>query len=193
MLHYLPSGMRYILLHTPWIKWVSSLTTARAALIVIPPNVLCWSRMSKGGVGGGTAVGAEPSHQYSITFCCHVTDSSKRSVWHNCHLTRMKQKYRTEFFHMEKMVPIDFYSCLLNVSGDQTVDLSIAKWWVVHFSSGNSDLKDKTHSRLPCTAAIPQNDEVSISSSARISGLWAELCPRAEYQLQPLGTMVTML
>jgi len=29
---------------------------------------------------GGMAVEAEPSHQYSITFCCHVTDGSKGAV-----------------------------------------------------------------------------------------------------------------
>lgn len=75
----------------------------------------------------------------------------------------MKQKCRTEFYHVEKLVPVDFYSYMLKVSGDQIVDLSTAKRWVVHFSSDNSDLKDKTHSRLPCTAGTPQNDETSIS------------------------------
>ena len=32
---------------------------------------------------GGTAVEAEPSHQYSITCCCCVTDGSKEAVWQN--------------------------------------------------------------------------------------------------------------
>jgi len=28
---------------------------------------------------------------------------------------------------------------LLNVYGDQTVDVSTVRWWVVHFSSGDSE------------------------------------------------------
>ena len=41
----------------------------------------------------------------------------------------MKQRYVTEFFHLEKMVPTDIHWCLLNVNGDQTVDMTIVKWW----------------------------------------------------------------
>ena len=32
---------------------------------------------------GGMAVGAEPSHQYSITCCCHVADGSRGALWHD--------------------------------------------------------------------------------------------------------------
>ena len=32
---------------------------------------------------GSMVVEAEPSHQYSITLCCHVTDSSRGAVWQN--------------------------------------------------------------------------------------------------------------
>jgi len=38
----------------------------------------------------------------------------------------------------EKMAPTDTYWCLLNVSGDQTVDVSTVRRWVVCFSRGNS-------------------------------------------------------
>ena len=31
----------------------------------------------------GMAVEVEPSHQYPITFCCQVTDTSRGAVWHN--------------------------------------------------------------------------------------------------------------
>jgi len=36
---------------------------------------------------GDMAVGVELSHQYSVTFCCHATNGSKRAVWQNnfCH------------------------------------------------------------------------------------------------------------
>lgn len=59
---------------------------------------------------GGIAVDAEPSCQYSVTFCCHVTDgregqpdkmTSDMEVY-------MKQKRVTEFLHVEKMAPLTF-------------------------------------------------------------------------------------
>ena len=53
--------------------------TTRAALKVMPPILLCWLTMSEVNVGG-MAVEAEPSHQYSIIFCCRVTDSSNGAV-----------------------------------------------------------------------------------------------------------------
>ena len=42
----------------------------------MPPTLLCWPRMSEVDVGG-MALEVEPSHQRSITFCCHVTDGSR--------------------------------------------------------------------------------------------------------------------
>ena len=51
----------------------------RAALKVMPPVLLFWSMMSEADVGG-IAVEAEPSHQYSVTFCCCVTDGSRGTV-----------------------------------------------------------------------------------------------------------------
>ena len=55
---------------------------ARAPLKAVPPILLCWPMMSEADVGG-MAVEVEPSHQYSITFCCHITDGSRRAVWQN--------------------------------------------------------------------------------------------------------------
>ena len=37
------------------------------------------------------------------------------------------------------MAAIDIHQCLLNVSGDQTVDVNTVRQWVVHFSTGSSD------------------------------------------------------
>lgn len=51
----------------------------------------------------------------------------------------MKQWYVTELFHVEKISPIDIHQHLMNVYGDQTVDVSIVKWWVLHINSGDSD------------------------------------------------------
>ena len=39
---------------------------------------------------------------------------------------------------MEKTAPVDVPLHLLNISGYQTVGVSTVKWWVVHFSSGDS-------------------------------------------------------
>ena len=51
----------------------------------------------------------------------------------------MKQRGVTEFLHAERMVPTDTHHHLLNVYGDQAAIVSRVRWWVVHFSSGNSD------------------------------------------------------
>ena len=51
------------------------------------------------------------------------------------------------FLHVEKMAPIDIHWCLLYVYGDQTVDVSTVRQWVVRFSRSNSNVKDKPCSR----------------------------------------------
>ena len=52
---------------------------------------------------------------------------------------RMKQRYVTEFLHVEKMAPTDIHWLLLSFSEDQTDDVSTVRWWMLHFSSGESD------------------------------------------------------
>ena len=37
------------------------------------------------------------------------------------------------------IVPTHASQCLLNIYGDQRVDASIVRWWVVHFSNGDRD------------------------------------------------------
>lgn len=51
----------------------------------------------------------------------------------------MKKRCGIEFLHVEKMAPIDIYQCFLNTSGEQTVDVSTVRRWVVCFSSSDSD------------------------------------------------------
>jgi len=55
----------------------------------------------------------------------------------------MKQRGGIKFLHEEKMAPIDIHQHLLNVYGEQTVDVSTVRQWVVHFSSGSSNMKLK--------------------------------------------------
>jgi len=33
--------------------------------------------------GGGMAVEVEPSHQYSVTFCCCMTEGCRGALWQN--------------------------------------------------------------------------------------------------------------
>ena len=40
-----------------------------------------------------------------------------------------------EFLCAEKMAPIEVHRCFLNLCGDQTVDASTVRRWVVYFSS----------------------------------------------------------
>ena len=52
----------------------------------------------------------------------------------------MKQMCGAESFHGEKTASVDIHQHLLNVYEDQTLDVSIER----HFSSGNSDVTDKS-------------------------------------------------
>jgi transposase len=72
---------------------------------------------------------------------------------------RMKQRCILEFLHVEKVAPNDIHRCLLNIYGDQTVDVSTVWQWVARFSSGDSDVKDKPRSGWPCRDVTPRNEE----------------------------------
>jgi len=50
----------------------------------------------------------------------------------------MEQRCVIQFLQAEKMAPIDIHQHLLNIYGDQTMDVSTVRWWVVYFSSGSS-------------------------------------------------------
>jgi len=49
----------------------------------------------------------------------------------------MKQISGTEFLHAEKTPPTDIHQCLLNVCGEQTVDMSTVRCGAVCFSAGD--------------------------------------------------------
>jgi transposase len=63
---------------------------------------------------------------------------------------RMKQRCVIEFLHAEKIAPNDIHRSLLNVYGDQRVDVSTVRRWVARISSGDSDVKDKPRSGHSC-------------------------------------------
>lgn len=54
----------------------------RAALKVMPLVFWCLPTTSEADVGA-MAEGFEPSHQHSVTFCCHVMDGSREAVGQN--------------------------------------------------------------------------------------------------------------
>ena len=60
---------------------------------------------------------------------------------------------------VEKMALSDIHHCLLNIYGDQTMDVSTVRRLVVHFSSGDYDERYKSRSRCSCIANTPQNEE----------------------------------
>jgi len=51
----------------------------------------------------------------------------------------MKQRSVTECLFVEKMASTDIHQHSLTVYGDQAVDVSTVRRWVLRFSSGNSD------------------------------------------------------
>jgi hypothetical protein len=53
---------------------------------------------------------------------------------------RTKQRCVTEFLHVETFPPIDIHQRLINVYGDQTVDVSTVMLWVMHCSSDPAQL-----------------------------------------------------
>ena len=94
----------------------------RAALKVMPLIVWCWPMSSEADVGG-VAVGVEPSHQYSMTCYCRVTDGSRGAVRHSGSdvEVHMKQRCVTELLHVETMSPTDIHRRTRSIEGDQAV------------------------------------------------------------------------
>ena len=102
----------------------------------------------------------------------------------------MKQRCVIEFLHAEKIAPNDIHRCLLNIYGDQTVDVNTVRWWVAHFSSGDSDMKDKPRSGRPCIAVTQRNEEhldQLIRANRRITT--RELCTELNIGCNTLETM----
>ena len=81
-------------------------------------------------------------HQYFIILCCCVMDGSRGAVWQNGIWRASANEVRGWNWIPpcgKKMAPIGIHWHLLNVCGDQPVDVSTMRWWVVYFSSGSND------------------------------------------------------
>ena len=103
-------------------------SSTRTAAKVMPPILLCWPKTSEVDVGGVT-VEAELSHRTFPTCCCHVTDDSRgqSDKMVSDMEAYMKQSCGTELLHVEKITLTDNHRHLLNVYGDEIVDVSTVR------------------------------------------------------------------
>lgn len=70
------------------------------------------------------AIEAEPSHQYSVTFAVWDTWQSDRMT--SDMIVHSKKRSGNEFLLTGKIAPVD-NQCLLNVYGDQTVNVNTVR------------------------------------------------------------------
>ena len=140
---------------------VKQVISREITLKVLPPILLCWLTASQTDVGG-MAIEVEPSHQYYITCCYRATDGSRGEVWQKSVWYASADEAKMWNWIppcRKKMEPTDLHQYLLNGYGDQTLNVSIVGWWVVHFSGGDNDMKDKPCSGWQCTAVNSWNEE----------------------------------
>ncbi|PNF28779.1 hypothetical protein B7P43_G06451 [Cryptotermes secundus] len=81
----------------------------------------------------------------------------------------MKEKCVIEFLTAEQIVPIDIHRHLLKVYGDNAVDVTTVRRWVVRFNSGENEVHDKPRHRRPCSAATPHNEQRLIRTDQQIT------------------------
>ena len=133
---------------------------------------------------GSLAVEVEPSHQYSVMFCCHETDSSSWAAWHNSawHESTFEAQVcywippcRNNCTHWHSSTPVNIY-------GDQTVDVSTARWWVVHFSRGNNNcgspplVQDVMSKACRLLFIAGKNAKLMVVTVLKISVLYLRVC-----------------
>ena len=86
----------------------------------------------------GMAVEAEHSHQYPDTFCCHGKDGSRgtdrQNAWHGSTC-----EGKVWLLFESKIAPTEIHWHLLNICGDQAVNVSTLRWWSMNVRSGDSD------------------------------------------------------
>lgn len=155
-------------------QWcIYSWKNTSAVVKVMPPilSILLGCPMTSEVDVGSMAIEIETSHQNYISFCCHVTDGSRRAVWQNG--TWCGSKYQAK--GLERIPPCGKYGThwhFHSADGDQTVDVSTVKQWVMSFSSDYRDMKDKPHYKQPYTAHHIMKQRASPS---------AHLCESVDY------------
>jgi len=139
----------------------------RTVLKIMLPIFLCQPRTSEEDVSGMAEEG-EPSHQYSILWNYYILwqtaaegQSDKMASDIEVH---MKQRYITGIPPYRNN-GTQIHQHLLNINGDQRVDVSTVRQLV--FSSGDSNVKDKACSGQPYRSLWAQ-DKGSCSSLVKI-------------------------
>ena len=103
----------------------------------------CWSYGSRGWT-------FPPISRYILLPCDRWQQSGTLTKWCLTWKCRWSKGVPPNCSVWKKLHPLTFYGCLLNIYGDQTLDVSIGRWWVVCFSNGDSDVKNKPHSTVSC-------------------------------------------
>jgi hypothetical protein len=125
----------------------------RGTLKAMPPILSCCPTTLEAEARDMT-VNAEPSclkYVSSVAVWQIAAEEQSRKMAFDMEV-RMKQRCVTEFLHAKGKAPNDIQWHLVNMYGDQTVDVSTVRRWVVCFSSGNSDVRDRPHSGSPGTS-----------------------------------------
>jgi len=112
---------------------------------VMPPILLFYYKAH----GGDMTVEVEPSHQYSVPFCCHVKDGSRRVVWQ--YSIRHGSAYEAKMWNWTPLCGKDGTHWHLSMlAGGLWTPNNVCEHSVVeggvHFSSGESNMKDKPRS-----------------------------------------------
>jgi hypothetical protein len=78
----------------------------------------------------------------SLSFAAVRKISAEEQSGKLTHTMEMRTKLRcvTEFLNAAKITPVEIQRRLLNVYGDQTVDVSTVRRWMMRFSNGVSDV-----------------------------------------------------
>jgi len=102
----------------------------------------------------------------------------------------LRQRCGIEFLHVET---IDVHCHLVNGDGDPTVDVSAVKQWVVHFISGNSDMKYKARSRWHAQLSHDEMKCLDQLICANQQVMTRELCISLNISFSASGMMVAVL
>ena len=129
---------------------VAELLHMTSALKLMPPNVLNWHATSETDVGA-MAVEVEHFCQHSTKFCCCVTSGNRGALWQNGLWLRNSYDAKVcNWFPPHGKNCIYWYLLMLVEHLWRTEDVKRARCWVVQFSSGGRNMKDKPLSRQPC-------------------------------------------
>ncbi|PNF16036.1 hypothetical protein B7P43_G04626 [Cryptotermes secundus] len=107
---------------------------------------------------------------------------------------RTKQRCVIEFLTAEQIAPTDIHRCLLKVYGDDTMEVSTVRRWVVRFNTGEIEVRNKPRPGCPCSADTPHNEQhldQLIHTDQQI--MTRKLCAQFNIRCNALETMLGKL